>query len=158
MTHSCLYSNQPQLSAKFWPKSPDFFKLNYFEKLTYPKTIFCVRGHWYTRRLILLPMWAARSRWVFCTKYPPSIMQAKFPICNDIEMRLWITKCSFMYFINACKIAASARTKLLYKKTATTFMYWKQTLQLNFITSYLCIYCIRSKHAWCGNMGILFIE
>ena len=86
-------------------------------------------------------------------------MQAKFPICNDIRDEAVDHEMLFHVFYKMhAKLHHHTEPKFLYNKTGTTLMYLKQTLQLNFITSYLCIYCLRSKHAWCGNMGILFIE
>ena len=73
-----------QFVAKFWAKSPDFSKfflnlsqfwLKFGELLKnqpiHIPILHFIRGHSYTKRLILLPMLATHPRRVFCIKYPP---------------------------------------------------------------------------------------
>ena len=82
---SDLYIYQSaQFGAKFWAKSPNFSKI--FLKLSQfgsnlrkfwkigpfiYQILHFIRGHSYTKRLILLAMLAAHPHRVFCTEYPP---------------------------------------------------------------------------------------
>ena len=84
VTHS--YTNQPILGQILWEKIARFFQnflifwanfgsnFGKFWKI-HPfiyQMLHFIRVHLYTKRLILLPMLAARPRWVFFTEYPPS--------------------------------------------------------------------------------------
>ena len=62
-----LYTNRPDFGPNF-AQNYTFFSQNF---LNFELILHKIRGHWYTRRLILLPVFAARPRYrVFCTEYP----------------------------------------------------------------------------------------
>ena len=63
-----------QIWASFGSNLENFWKINPFIY----QILYFIRGHSYTKRLMLLPMLAAHPRRVFCTKYPPG------PKCNLI--------------------------------------------------------------------------
>ena len=71
------YTSQPEITkitwyfqifldmSQFWLNLGNFCKVDPFMSQILHK----IKGHWYTRRLILLPMFAAHPCRIFCTKY-----------------------------------------------------------------------------------------
>ena len=70
MTHS--YTNRSNFWPNFEQNHPIFPNLGNFWKIDpfIYQILHFIRGHSYTKRLILLPMLAAHPPRVFCTKYP----------------------------------------------------------------------------------------
>ena len=62
-----IFSKIFLILSQFWPNLAKFWKIVPFIY----QILHFIRGHSYTKRLILLPMLAAHPRRVFCTKYPP---------------------------------------------------------------------------------------
>ena len=98
--------------AKFWPKLPEFFQvfLNLsqfwvkFYKILKNWPIYIpyfhkIRGHWYIRRLITLPMLAARSHRVFCIEYGGGAVQRGGYLCR---MDTWYNFGYFSFMYKVC--------------------------------------------------------
>ena len=95
-----------QFSAKFWAKSSDFPKiflnLSQFWKIDpfIYQILHFIKGHSYTKRLILLPMLAAHPRRVFYTEYPRKVGCGLWTCCcNFFYSGMWPILCFFSYLL-----------------------------------------------------------